>query len=40
VDGLPDARLEVIAAAGHYPYLEATEAFVRTIQAFTAKTVP
>jgi pimeloyl-ACP methyl ester carboxylesterase len=35
-DGLPDARLEIIAGAGHYPYLEATDAFVRAVEAFLA----
>lgn len=33
-DGLPKASLETIGGAGHYPYLEATDAFVRVVEAF------
>jgi pimeloyl-ACP methyl ester carboxylesterase len=36
VEGLPDARLELIAAAGHYPYLERTDEFLQVVQAFLA----
>jgi pimeloyl-ACP methyl ester carboxylesterase len=33
-ENLPDARVETIGAAGHYPYLEATDDFVRAAEAF------
>jgi pimeloyl-ACP methyl ester carboxylesterase len=32
--GLPDARLLVLPAAGHYPYLETPEAFARAVLEF------
>jgi len=32
--GLPQARLAVIPDAGHYPYLEATDAFVAAVEPF------
>ncbi len=32
--GLPDARLEVIADAGHYPYLELPDVFGEAVEAF------
>jgi pimeloyl-ACP methyl ester carboxylesterase len=35
-EGLPDARLELIAGAGHYPYLERTDEFLQVVKAFLA----
>ena len=31
---LPDARMQVIEDAGHYPHIEQPEAFVRTLEQF------
>jgi pimeloyl-ACP methyl ester carboxylesterase len=36
-EGLPDARLVVIPDAGHYPYLEAPDAFAGAIQDFLTR---
>jgi len=36
-DGLPSSQLETVAGAGHYPYLEATEAFGRLVEAFLTR---
>lgn len=38
VDGLPTARLQLIAGAGHHPYLEATDAFVEVVEEFLTAT--
>jgi len=35
-DGLPDARLVVIPAAGHFPYLENPGAFADEVERFVA----
>lgn len=34
VDGLPNAQLELISNVAHYPYLEASDEFVRLVEAF------
>jgi pimeloyl-ACP methyl ester carboxylesterase len=34
VDGLPDASLVVVPGAGHYPYLEAPDAFLAAVETF------
>jgi pimeloyl-ACP methyl ester carboxylesterase len=34
VEGLPDARLVVVPATGHYPYLEAPDVFSREVEIF------
>jgi pimeloyl-ACP methyl ester carboxylesterase len=35
-EGLPEARLELVADAGHYPYLERTDEFLQVVKAFFA----
>jgi pimeloyl-ACP methyl ester carboxylesterase len=35
-EGLPDARLELIGGAGHYPYEERTDEFLQVVKAFFA----
>ena len=35
-EGLPVARFEMIPSAGHYPYLETTDHFVRLVEGFLA----
>jgi pimeloyl-ACP methyl ester carboxylesterase len=37
---LPDARLETIAEAGHYPHLEQPERFVALVEGFLRDTTP
>ena len=36
VDGLPDARLEIIEDAGHFPWVEQPERFERVVREFLA----
>jgi pimeloyl-ACP methyl ester carboxylesterase len=38
-EGLPDARLVVIPAAGHYPYLEQPDAFAQAVSTFLRPSV-
>jgi pimeloyl-ACP methyl ester carboxylesterase len=35
-EGLPRARAEIVAGAGHYPYLERTDEFLQVVKAFLA----
>jgi pimeloyl-ACP methyl ester carboxylesterase len=35
-EGLPDARVELIEGAGHYPYLERTDEFLQVVKGFFA----